>query len=214
MFNTMSDSSRRGAIEHVIANGESSVTDFIQLFRDSEFRPSTQICVPIFSQLNSSTVVGIISISFSWDSFFSESLVENVEGIYFILSTKSAKVTYRINGKKVLILKGDNHDPAYNDMKHTISLSTVVRGGSQYTIEAYPSDDMYNAFMTDNPRNAAVIIVTASISFLLLLAHIRGLVVHQKKEKELLIRSSAESEFTDFLAHEVTSYTFMRFFNC
>jgi CHASE domain len=206
MYNTISDPVRQKAIESIIEYGQPRVSDVFQVSTDTDYRPTTHVLAPILSSTSSPAVLGIVAYTFSWDTLFTDVLAHQFQDITIVLSTKTSLCTYTISGNKITILKGDSHDSKFDYLRVTLNLTTIFGiNDNNYNIVAYPTEAMHRSFLTENPRNAAIIVITTAMSLVLLAAFLYVYVKQKKREHELVVRSEAESQFTNFLAHEVIS---------
>ena len=154
---------------------------------------ATPFLYPVFDTFAANkTLVGIVLTNIYWRLHFENILPPNAAGIIAVLSsTANQTFTYQLDGARVTYLgPGDLHDPKYDDdekfhftaditshLKATAGPSTqaytavpMSETGVQYTLHVYPSQDMEDMYVTNDPIIFAAIVaavfVLTSIIFL------------------------------------------------
>ena len=147
MYDVHSELMRAVALDEAITNKKPSFTDIIYLINDIENKPTTLLYTPLIKNDN---VVGMISISLTWDEVFHDSIPSFASGLHLVLSTSTQTLTYLIsNGNAKLIGIGDLHDRTYNKYAMSINLNELNDlSPSAYTLMAYPTIELFNKYNT------------------------------------------------------------------
>jgi hypothetical protein len=153
---------------------------------------------PIFdrnSTNHNSTVIGVFAQLFSWDAFFRSSLPSYIKRIDIVISTSSKTFTIAVgDGQVTIVAKADVHDTKYNKYKRSAtdglpdSFTSTVSG---YRIYMYPTDDLYNQYITNTPRNVCIAVVLIIWFVVFILAVYDYL---QKKREKTLISAAETAE--------------------
>jgi hypothetical protein len=137
--------------------------------------PHTILLVPIFDRLytDDSSVVGIISTVYAWDSFLRYTLPEGASGIHAELHNSCGqRYTFLINGPDVTFLgQGMLHDTRYSKYEFEIrvydfmgrSKETISEADCLYTYRLYPTDSFQAIFKTDVPIIVTVIVAMSFV---------------------------------------------------
>lgn len=163
MYDLHSEAYRMQALDHVMATGEQVMTDVLQLVQDSAVsRPSTILFTPVYTAAGD--IIGTTSVVFSWDDVIREILPSYVSGIVLVMQTSSTTFTYTVQSGYVLLTgPGDHHDSAYNAYCKQASASSVHVLSStstvSYSFSIYPSRTYEHSFLSDQPRDSAVLVV-------------------------------------------------------
>ena len=204
LHNAMSDPMKRQAIEFVLQTGSATVSDVVQLVSDPSYRPSSQFYAPVYDPSNSSTIVAVCVYSFSWDTFLVGVLADYIVGITVVMTTDSQVSTYFVVGTQCTYAKGDFHDSHFNYLRQDILLPPVGNQNISYRLAAFPSEELYDSYMSSTPYIAMAIVVVLCLAVIAItLTYIYVTVQQEKRSHEEQVRSQAEAEFTSFLAHEV-----------
>ena len=131
--------------------------------------PAVKVWYPVFSQMDSPDrqLVGMLSLSTKWESFFLAHLPPDVFGLIVVVSnTCGQSFTFDITGTTANYLgPEDIHEEEYEYYQETYGLeghSSMYTGTRlstsfcPYQIDVYPSLKMRNKFATDNPRSFTV----------------------------------------------------------
>jgi hypothetical protein len=204
MNNAMSFKGKRQAIEYVLATKNSTISDVTQLAVDSVYRPSSQLYAPVFDPVNRSSVVALTVYSFSWDRFLVDVLADYIVGVTIVMTTPTQMSSYHIVGSTATYAAGDLHETAFNYLSQTISLPNVGNPSITYVFTAYPTQELYNSYMTYTPIYGMAIVVSLSLVVsMLCLLYVTVTIEQEKIRHEEQVRTEAEAQFTSFLAHEV-----------
>ena len=211
MFNIHSEVKRGTALDQLIAEfnegrrNASTVTKLLQLVQDTNgLRPASLMMYPITPALNSTTLVGFVSIIQNWDTVLTEAIPSNAQGIDFVLSDGSQTFTYTIpqGGGMVQLIGagGDFHDPAYNSYRRTYS-SFSNSGYSAYTVTYYPNSSYFPYFLKVGPVLGCIL----TIVLILLMAGLFALYNYYKDGQLQHQRDALESKrvFVRFISHEI-----------
>lgn len=137
------------------------------------------------SALNSNNTkpVAIMGVTFYWRDLLK--LTEGVSAVAVFENDCNPTFTYQIDGANATYLgRGDFHDPKYDSMKRTSSLSnlqdymahasryTGIPLNTQYcpfTVSIYPSSKMESFYLTKTPAilTASAVLIACFISFIL-----------------------------------------------
>lgn len=113
-------------------------------------------------------LAGFIAAILPWDSYFSNLLLDGVEGIVVVLhDTCGQDFTYRVDGPKAVFLgPGDLHDSMYDHLeirtefapflKHNFS---DVQDHCEYDLKLYPSVEFEAPYRTSKPATYTSIVV-------------------------------------------------------
>jgi hypothetical protein len=117
-------------------------------------------------------IFGMCSLVFTWDDMFRNILPDNYQRVYLVLKTKTSVFTLAVDGAQVIVLgKGDLHDMQYDSYGIRIADDSLLSAGG-YSFTVFPSQDLYNRFITANPANACALVVGLSfLSALLVLVY-------------------------------------------
>jgi hypothetical protein len=128
------------------------------------------------------TLVGLITVSVYWREIFSSALPYSSYGVIVVVdNTCAVSFTYQINGPDVTYLGVfDKHSNDYDDLVLSANITNLANYGFHksdysgapldqnvcpYTIRLYPSDDMKDAFTTNN---ALIFMIVTLLSFAVL----------------------------------------------
>uniref|UniRef100_A0A7S4P6U7 Guanylate cyclase domain-containing protein n=2 Tax=Guillardia theta TaxID=55529 RepID=A0A7S4P6U7_GUITH len=174
-FNLHSEPSRRLALDDMVANKIPALTAILQLVQDNVTRPSSILFYPVFNSSNSSlprSVIGSISVVFSWDDVLAQTLPTYIAGMVCVLRAQGQRTnqthSYVLAGGKVNYLgAGDQHDSAFDSLGYTVNAS--LRGSNidagvgnsliQYSMSVYPSAEMRSQYETDKPAIYTAVVV-------------------------------------------------------
>jgi hypothetical protein len=161
------------------------LTDFFltrSQFRDNQELflgdPLTALFYPVFDNFSTSRkVAGVLLSDIYWRLYFDDILPPNAKGVIAVLeNNENQTFTYQLDGPDVTYLgEGDLHDEAFNHMlvsaDVTKFLSTyasvetqgftavpLTGEGVQYSLRVYPSQDMKDDFVTNEPVIFALIV--------------------------------------------------------
>jgi hypothetical protein len=138
MYNLMTDLHMRQALEYCLTYKNSSLTDVVQLAVDIPYRPSTQLYTPVLD--NNDNVLGIISYSFSWDTYLSNILPDYILGLTIVMKTSTQVSSFHVTGKSCSYALGDEHDSAFDYLKQNIVLDQLGDPSISYQLSAYSTE--------------------------------------------------------------------------
>ena len=184
MFNLHAETKRMRALDDMLQYKVPTLTAVLQLVQDTETRPSSILFYPVFSRFsqgafitngtttNNATVVGSISIVFSWDDFLRGVLPGYIKGVIVVLESNADQDnqtwTYSITGDNVTLLGyGDMHDVKHDQWEHLMSANlegTREKLGDveylvTYKCRIYPSNELESLYLTNKPIIYAVVIL-------------------------------------------------------
>lgn len=175
-----------------------TLTAILQLVQDTAIRPSSILFYPVFENfknpedfpvfenaglpfVNKTSVVGSISIVFSWDTLLQRILPNYIKGMICVLrSSIGQEYSYSVSGNDVTFLgEGDRHDPKYDKYKEEVQ-ATLGRTEEElgnvdylitYTLVMYPSQAFEDAYVTNKAAiyTAGVVLIFLCTSALFLL---------------------------------------------
>lgn len=156
MFDLHSELNRCIALNDVIDNKKSAMTNIIQLVQDGDItRPSGIFFEPVTDSNND--LIGTVSIVFSWDSMFQNMIPSDINSLYLVLSTSTLTYTWIItNGVIKLVGKGDFHETDYSHYKRSVSIDISTM---HFELNIYPSEDYTKSFYTSEPQKFTIVIV-------------------------------------------------------
>lgn len=202
--NAMSELPKRQAIEYVLQHRNATLSDVVQLFVDPQYRPSSQFYAPVYDLHDSSKIVAVCVYSFSWDTFLEGVLADYIVGVTVVMVTATQVSSYFIKGPQCTYTSGDVHDSRFDYLRQDIVLPSVGNPNITYQLAAYPSQELYQSYMTSTPYIAMSIVVALCLAVIsITFTYIYVTVQQEKRTHEEQVRSQAEAEFTSFLAHEV-----------
>lgn len=194
MFNLHSEPNRMRALDDMLQYRVDTLTAILQLVQDSELRPSGIFFSPVYDKFkeegngtltdipeNIRTIVGSISVVFSWDDLLRKILPNYIKGMICVLkSSIGQEFTYSISGDYVTLMgEGDLHDPAYD--KYEEYFEANLAGSDQslavaanlitYSLTMYPSQEFEDQYVTNKPGiyTAAVVLIFVCTAGLFLL---------------------------------------------
>jgi class 3 adenylate cyclase len=184
MFNLHSEINRQRALDDMLQYQVPAITALLHLVQHDEINPSSILFYPVFDQLEGyeidwfRTVVGSISIVFSWDNILKEVLPSYIEGVVVVLETSVSNEmpgqqwTYDVSGNGVSLLgEGDLHDPTFDKFEIQVKTSTVQKGYNDdevsgveedlitYNMRFYPSMRFRKRYMSLTPFKMTLIVV-------------------------------------------------------
>ena len=194
MFNSHSQYNQATAIDLAMNTSTTTVSDVIHLEKDSSYiNPAANMYSPILNPYTNASL-GVIGVSFYWDSLFSETLPSYIVGVEVVLSTSTTKFTYVVNGGDVLLKgSGDLHDTQFNSYRQTTTLQ-LGNGplAVSYTFEIYPTITLQNLFYTDLPMESVIV----GVLLILSTAFVFFLYDYLVSARENVLASIAESRST------------------
>lgn len=175
MFNLHSETYRQQALDHMMRFQVADLTAFLQLVQDGvETRPSSILFYPVFdvfrnktdagaqTQEQDRTVVGSISIVFSWDMLLKDILPNYIKGMICVIrSSTGESFSYDITNQVVrLIGEGDMHDVKYDSLGRDFDAQLLVDEDLDeeitseikfivYTLIIYPSEEFESQYVTN-----------------------------------------------------------------
>lgn len=213
MYDAHSNKARMVVIDRVLTTKQGGFTDLIQLVQDTSTRPSSVLYSPMFD--NSSNIIGISGMVFSWDDMLTALLPSSIHGVPYltcVISTKLKVYTLSLSGRKITVLgASDLHDRRYDKYKKAIaadikSLSSI--SAEDYLLTIYPTNEFYELYVTNLPINVstcvvAAVVLTAFVVFLydtLVTAQERFLIEQEKNYKNEI---EFKRMFVNYISHEI-----------
>lgn len=180
-----------------------AVTNFTEIFVRPG--PSAVFFNPIFPMENPREVVGFIGTSINWEEVLTDIVPDIVDGLDCIISNGVESYSYVIhNGMPILRGEGDLHDPEYDGLGHSTTLSdtnTGAKASVTYTLTVYPTQVMFEEFQTNIPMIAAI--GFAAVIFLctcLFFSYDYLMKYATRQQKEIL---EMKRRFVRFISHEI-----------
>ena len=191
----------RQSVESVMAagyGGTGAFTGVFQLVEDKIYRPSTVLFSGVYSLSRTRELLGLTGIAFSWDTLLHNALPDNLKRIDCVLSTKSTVLTMAVEeGMVTVVGKGDFNEPIMTSYAKDVILD--ASGGhslSDFAITVYPSLDLYNQYITQQPVNLGVVAGLTVFVVLFLSYSFRIYTVRNREksriEKERVVRSKVK----------------------
>ena len=180
MYNLHSETYRQQALDHMMRFQVADLTAFLQLVQDGvETRPSAILFYPVFdvfrnkteevgvangaqTQEQEQTVVGSISIVFSWDMLLNDILPNYIKGMICVLrSSTGESFSYHISGDEVHLMgEGDMHDVKYDSLGRDFEAKLLLDEDVEeeinseikfiiYTLSIYPSKEFEAEYVTN-----------------------------------------------------------------
>lgn len=120
-------------------------------------------------------IIGFMVVIKKWNKIFQNVLYHGAEPVVVVLRNTCGKAfTYKIMGPEVEFLgEGDLHNPYYDTMEVTASLSSenLVVSACNFTMHAYPTTEMEDAYLTSTPIFVSMavlcVFILTSLIFLL-----------------------------------------------
>ena len=180
-FDLFSETKRHLALEHVIDQGDATLTAFVHLVQDSSIgkdRPSSILFYPVKADFNPKRINGTTSVVFSWDDLLKNVLPSFVSGIQIVIRTSGGRhLTSRdhwtytlelLKGNAVTLGRADSHDKTYNEDAFVVKtqfdpFNKYLESLVTYTIELYPSKELYDSYRTNAPIITCIITVSMVI---------------------------------------------------
>eukprot|EP00339_Tiarina_fusa_P000573 CAMPEP_0117003880 /NCGR_PEP_ID=MMETSP0472-20121206/5054_1 /TAXON_ID=693140 ORGANISM="Tiarina fusus, Strain LIS" /NCGR_SAMPLE_ID=MMETSP0472 /ASSEMBLY_ACC=CAM_ASM_000603 /LENGTH=969 /DNA_ID=CAMNT_0004704679 /DNA_START=62 /DNA_END=2971 /DNA_ORIENTATION=+ len=179
------------------------VTDILELaIRPG---PAALIFNPILPANDPTEFVGFATTSVHWEETLTSVVPDYVNGLTCVVSTDTTSVTYEIrNGQPVFLGLGDLHDTEYTDFARTTPLNTFVTGAgssANYTLTVYPTDEMFDTFVTNSPIKVAVgffgVVAFCTCMFFLY----DFLMRHEAQQRRNILEM--KRRFVRFISHEI-----------
>ncbi|KAL3756711.1 hypothetical protein ACHAWU_006726, partial [Discostella pseudostelligera] len=184
MYNLHSETNRQQALDHMLRYQVADLTAFLQLVQDVDTRPSAILFYPVFDVFRTKaedgtvnpdqeqTVVGSISIVFSWDMLLNDILPSYIKGMICVLhSSTGESFSYHISGDEVHLMgEGDLHDVNYDKYEHNFEARLLLDEDVQdeinseikfivYTLSIYPSEEFESEYVTNRAAIYAIGVV-------------------------------------------------------
>ena len=175
MFNLHSETYRQQALDHMMRYQVADLTAFLQLVQDGvKTRPSAILFYPVFdvfrnktddgaqTQEQDRTVVGSVSIVFSWDMLLNDILPNYIKGMVCVLrSSTGESFSYVISRDEVKLMgEGDLHDVKYDSLGRDFEAKLLLDEDVDeeitseikfivYTLVIYPSEEFEKEYVTN-----------------------------------------------------------------
>ena len=187
-----------------------SVTDFIQLVSDAKPSPASIIYTPVLPYNVNTTVVGMNTIIFNWESILATSndfgdrsvdceVETSVSGSTLSRSTfelSSRGAAYKENG-----INGGSGKWNNDLISAKLTYGTELATNVEYTLHFRPTRDFYNSFHSQTPlwASAVCVAITFVISVMFMIYNL--LVKREALENKMLLDS--KRVFVRFISHEI-----------
>jgi len=181
-------------------------TEIVDLyFRPIVEEPAVVVAQPIYPANDPTVMSGLVASATVWDRTFEGVFSSEVSGVDLVLSTDTQAFTYEVhNGIAILRGSGDLHDPDFDEYAHLVILSEPGNhsiSSPRYTLTAYPSEDFFAIYKTNNPVIASIGAVCIIMFTSVLFFFYDFLVRTEFNHKESVSR--ARGQFVRFISHEV-----------
>ena len=122
---------------------------------DAVYRPSNNLYSSVYSISPNPTVIGMVTVTISWDLLLSNALPNNLQRIDCVVSTKTTTFTLAVDHGIVSVVgKGDLHESSMTVFGQNIVIDFSQESplsASDFTITIYPSSAFYNQYITQVP---------------------------------------------------------------
>ena len=122
---------------------------------DAVYRPSNNLYSSVYSISPNPTVIGMVTVTISWDLLLSNALPNNLQRIDCVVSTKTTTFTLAVDHGIVSVVgKGDLHESSMTVFGQNIVIDFSQESplsASDFTITIYPSSAFYNQYITEVP---------------------------------------------------------------
>ena len=180
MFNLHSESNRQRALDDMLEYRVPTVTSLLHLVQHVEMDPSSILFYPVFDSFGQfRSIVGSISIVFTWADMLHSVLPNYMKGLIVVLETRvldadgKQMYTYKVSGDDVTLLgEGDQHESNFDDFENTVYANVAdnakelqyVENLVMYKLRIYPSKEFQNQYLTLKP-----LIMTLVVMFIFVL---------------------------------------------
>ena len=150
--------------------------------------PISAFYYPVYTDYSpNARLAGTITTLLNWDTFFTDILPQNVDGLIAVLRNTCDQIyTFAINGPDVVFLgEGDLHDTDFDNMMQDVSFTALINQavedgtfkghpldeeGCQYFLQVFASSEMKSQFISKMPIyytiGAVLIFVFTSFLFI------------------------------------------------
>jgi len=174
---------------------------------------------PVFQSPSSrDKVVAVLTATVYWKSYFQNILPETAQGIICVVENEDQQFTYKIDGKDATFLgNADLHDPRFDEFEitaeykafqdddsdgiaedkgttfnHVYTGVPVDQSRLNYKIRVYPSQEMADLYLTDEPVYYAIVIACVMLIAVLVFAVYDWYVeMRQQKVSTVALKSNA-----------------------
>jgi hypothetical protein len=211
MFNLYSEPIRIANIDYMISCSQErntdclAVSDVVHLVQDPIYRPAILLHYPIRLFDANRTIVGLTSGVINWDTIFSFSISDHVNGIWAVLRSERDNVekyySFQFgNGGASFVGLGDLHDKRFDYSRRTFVVSPFS-GSTNYTLCVYSSEEFEEEYYTLGPTIACVISVLVVVFTSFIFVAYDALMNRRARESELVIQT--RQQFVRFISHEI-----------
>ena len=186
----------------------SAITDFIQLVSDSSPRPASVIYGPIFPQHDNTTIVGMNSIIFNWDTVLQTADLFRDEVVDCVVETTvsgevQSQRTFELSfGSANYLGEGDLHSfRGARRVSERLSYGTELATSVHYTLHFYSTDDFYDSYHSTMPLAASLVCVFIIVVISTLFVAYDMFVKRESVENKVLLDS--KRVFVKFVSHEI-----------
>jgi len=189
------------------ANRKAVMDLFLNRWRNGTFEyeegPVSDAYIPIFDEYGpEKKLVSVLTAYIYWQSYFTNVLPEGQNGVVCVLSNSCGqKYTYILHGAKVSYIgQGDLHESEYEHMRVETGYGAVLNQDITdpldaqcfYNVYIYPSSEMENDHVTNNPMIfAATLLGTFLITSLIFLTYDRLVAQRHNLVETQAVQSSA-----------------------
>ena len=174
--------------------------------------PGAVIFQPIYPVLNETIVTGFVPTLFLFEELLEEVFADTVSGVDCVIHSTFTNSNERISATFSIVdgtthFRGynDTHNQNYEDLGRSVLLTPpelFTENAPRHSLIIYPNAGFYNAYETNNPAVATIVVagitfVTLSLVFLLYDYYVRR---EFRAKRQLL---EARRQFMRYVSHEV-----------
>lgn len=156
------------------ANRKAVMDLFLNRWRNGTFEyeegPVSDAYIPIYDSYGpDKKLVSVLAAYIYWQSYFANVLPEGTNGVVCVLTNSCGqKYTYVLQGPSVSYIgQGDLHESEYEHMRVETGYGAVLNQDTSYPFEAqcfynvyiYPSSEMEDDYVTNNPLIFAITLI-------------------------------------------------------
>lgn len=176
MFNLHSELYRQRALDDMIQYQVPTITGLLHLVQHDVMDPSSILFYPVFNNFDPyfRSLVGSISIVFTWADILRSSLPDYIKGLIVVLEKSVTNIenqqtyTYSVSGNVVTLLgDGDYHDTTFDNQKTEVFTNVaaeaenlgIVHNLVTYKLRIYPSKEFKSQYVTQKPLAMTLVVV-------------------------------------------------------
>jgi hypothetical protein len=184
------------------------MTDMFPTFKSdgTSNGPNTFVIQPVYPANDPSSLTAIVTSGVIWTPLLEGLFTADVDGIDIVLQTDTKTFTYHIHSG-LASLKGEGalNDPNYSKHAHSIDLdhseSSFNSTSVHYKVTLYPDDSFFEAYSTNNPWMATLVIVFSVVLTALFFLTYDFFVQQEFLAKQAILE--AKRLYVRYVSHEV-----------